>query len=81
MSLYTAVSGAIATVGVPCNSVIVQNSNSSTPIVLLGDVNGQFYELTPGQAVQVPCNNLNQLYVKAASSTATVNLIWMLQLS
>jgi hypothetical protein len=58
-----------------CSSVAVQNDPGSTPNVLIGDSNGQFFALQPGQALTIPCSNTSQVYVKSASATATVNWI------
>jgi hypothetical protein len=78
VGLYTAVSGANATAGIPCLSVIIQNDSGSAAAILVGDVNGQYIKLAAGaNPLQLPCSNLNQVYVKTSSSTATVNLIWM----
>ena len=56
------------------NSVLVQNSNSSSANLLLGSgPSNTPMELTPGQALQIPAQNLGQIYVKAASGTITVN--------
>jgi hypothetical protein len=58
-----------------CSSVLVQNDPGSTPNVLVGDSSNQYLVLQPGQSVTIPCSNTNLVYVKSASSTATVNFL------
>ena len=59
----------------PCSTVCVQNYPGSTPNLLVGGSNGQYFVLKPGSSITIPCGNVSQVYVVAASGTATVNWI------
>ena len=54
---------------------LVQASPSNTTNVLIGNVDGQYVVLTPGQAITLPVISLTRVYVKMSSGTGTVNWI------
>jgi len=56
-----------------CISVLVQNDQASAHNLLVGDANGQPINLTAGQAITIPCSNLNKVYVAGSGGAATVN--------
>jgi hypothetical protein len=58
-----------------CSAVIVQNDPGSANNVLVGTSANQYLVLKAGQSLMIPCSNVNQVYVKAAAGTATVNWI------
>jgi hypothetical protein len=57
----------------PCIAVLVQNDPGSSPNVAVGDSSNQYVVLQPGQCITIPCSNVNEVYVRSASGTATVN--------
>jgi hypothetical protein len=72
-TLSATTSAALLGSNTQCIAVLVQNDPGSTPNVLVGDSTNQYVALQPGQCITIPCSNVNQVYVKSASSTATVN--------
>jgi len=56
-----------------CSSVLVQNDPDSTQDVFVGNDSSQSVQLVPGQAEVIPVDNVNKVFVKTASGTATVN--------
>jgi hypothetical protein len=59
-----------------CSEVLIQNDPSSLVNLLVGDVTSQPVVLTPGQHIVLPVSNLNLVYAKSASSTATLNYLY-----
>jgi hypothetical protein len=60
-----------------CQSVLVQNDPSSSVNVYVGDPNNQYICLQPGQSITIPCSNIDEIYIKTQSSTATVNYMFV----
>ena len=58
-----------------CSAVLVQNDPNSSVKLLVGDATSQPFALNAGQAVTIPCSNVNKVYVKSASATAVCNWI------
>jgi len=54
---------------------ILQSSPDNTTDMLIGDVDGQFVLLTPGQSLTIPIISLSLLYVKMSSGTGTLNYL------
>jgi hypothetical protein len=69
----TATTSAAALGSQACNGVAVQNDPGSSVNVLVGNATNQYIALVPGDNAVIPCTNISQVYVKSASSTATVN--------
>lgn len=59
-----------------CFNATIQADPDNTVDVFIGDSASQPVQLTPGQSVPLPISNLEQVYVKTASGTATVN--WLI---
>lgn len=57
----------------PCSEVIVQNAKSSTVPILIGGADLQLIEIAPGEWMTIPAQNVNLVYAKTGSGTATVN--------
>lgn len=53
--------------------VVIQADPDNTVDVMLGDATSQPVQLTPGQSATIIGTALSDIYVKAASGTATVN--------
>jgi hypothetical protein len=54
--------------------VVIQNDPASTVSILVGDVNNQYFTLSNTAApLALNCQNLNSIYVKAASNTTNTN--------
>lgn len=64
---------AALTAGQSCFEVIVQADPDNTVDVFFGTSGSQPMQLLPGQAVRLKVSNVNLVYVKTASGTATVN--------
>lgn len=58
-----------------CRSVIVKAASTNTVDVLVGDATTQAFPLSAGQFVTVPTTNINTVYVKTASGTATAHVL------
>jgi hypothetical protein len=58
-----------------CTSVLVQNDQASANNLLVGDSSHQFINLAAGQALTIPCSNINEVYVATASGNATCNFL------
>ena len=58
-----------------CREVLLQADSENTVDVLVGNNSEQNFKLYPGFGIVISLNNVNLLYVKTASSTATVNWI------
>jgi hypothetical protein len=56
-----------------CSQVIIQNDPGSSPNIAVGPAANQYIVLKPGVSIAIPCSNIGQIWVVAASSTATVN--------
>jgi len=57
----------------PCVEVLCQADPANTVNVLIGDAALQPIALTPGASIIVPVSNVNLIYAKSASLTATLN--------
>jgi hypothetical protein len=68
---------ALADVPTAILEVIVQNSPNSANVVQVGNATGQFVELTAGQSITIPINDLSLVYVSSPAGAATVNWIAM----
>ena len=57
-----------------CQGVVVQNDPDNTGDMLVGNVTAQVFQLTPGQWIYLPVNDVSRVYVKMTSgSNQTVN--------
>lgn len=60
----------------PCFSVLLQAALDNTAYVYVGnETQGCYIELDAGATVTIPINDLNKVYVRAASGTQFVNWI------
>ena len=57
------------------SNVILQSALANTETILFGNIGTQSMELAPGASATITVNNLDLLYVVAASGTPTLN--WM----
>jgi len=71
----TATTSATALPDQACAQVLIQNDPDSTVSVLIGNSTLQPIELVPGDSVTLNVVNLNVIYYKSASGTATVNYL------
>ena len=55
-----------------CSEVVIQNDPDNAVDILIGTATSQPIQLTPGQPIVVRMANLNLIYIKTVSSTATV---------
>lgn len=60
---------------VACRSVIVKAAPANTVAVLVGDSTAQAYPLAAGEFVVIPTTNVNTVYAKTASGTATLHVM------
>src|SRR5438046_1212150 len=58
-----------------CSQVWLQNDPDSTVSILIGNSTLQPMELVPGDSATLNVTNLNIIYYKSASSTATFNYL------
>lgn len=58
-----------------CIGLLVTNDPASAVNVLIGNSAAQSYPLEPGDSAAIAIDNVNKVYVKTASGTATVNWI------
>jgi len=58
-----------------CSAVLIQSSNSNSGTVYVGTKTGQHFELTTGQAVTIPCQNLGQVYLRYPTGGGVVNYL------
>lgn len=58
-----------------CSEVLVQAKNANTGTLFVGDVDAQTFELTAGQSITVPIDNVNKVYVKASVANQGANWI------
>lgn len=65
-----AVGGSLA-----CRSVIVKAATANTVPVLVGDSTTQAFPLAAGEFVVIPTTNVNTVYAKTASGTATLHIM------
>lgn len=56
-----------------CQEVLVQNDPDNAVDVFVGNATSQSVQLRPGETYTALVNNVSKVYVKSASSTATVN--------
>ena len=69
----------LTTDSIVCWQVIVQASRTNTQYLRIGNSKqGCYFELAAGQAITIPINNLNKVYVRSESGTQTVSWIAML---
>lgn len=54
---------------------LIQSDPANTTNVLVGNVDGQYLKLTPGQGTTIPIISLSLVYVKMVSGTGTVNYL------
>lgn len=57
----------------PCREVLIQNDSGSSNSVKVGNDTNQYIELSPGDAISLPIDNVSKVYVKTTAGTATVN--------
>lgn len=60
---------------VACRSVIVKAAPANTVPVLVGDSTAQAYPLAAGEFIVIPTTNVNTVYAKTASGTATLHVM------
>lgn len=58
-----------------CRSVIVKAAPANTVPVLVGDSTTQAFPLAAGESVTIPTTNVNTVYAKTASGTATLHVM------
>lgn len=58
-----------------CSQVLLQNDPDSTINILVGNSTLQPIDLVPGATVTLNVTNLNVIYYKTPSSTATLNYL------
>jgi hypothetical protein len=56
--------------------VVIQNDDAGIN-VLIGDSNGQHYKLTPGSSIALPIRDVTSIYVKSASGTPNINVLYL----
>ena len=61
----------------PVLEVLLQNDPSSDNNILVGNQFGQYFVLRAGESVNVPINDLNDVYVSCPAGAATLNWIAM----
>lgn len=76
----------VSTTEIICTSFIVQNPQSNTDFIVLGNVSGQIYQIAPGKDLAVRGDNLDNgtsayfnlqdWYIKAESGTQSANILW-----
>jgi hypothetical protein len=66
---------------VPCGSVLVQSDPSNIVDVTIGLAAGQFWVLSPGDAILIPVSNLNLVYAAASGGTSSRLNYWVSPLS
>ena len=71
----TADTNATALPSQACSQVLIQNDPDNTVNLLLGNATLQPIDLVPGATVTLNVQNLNVIYYKAASATATLNYL------
>lgn len=59
--------------GLACRLLLIQNDPDNTMDMFVGTSGTQSIQLVPGQSESLPVSNANQIYLRAASSTGTVN--------
>ena len=57
------------------SELLIQADNSNTVSVFIGSDTAQFIELQAGASITIPANNLNLVYAKTATGTATINYL------
>lgn len=57
--------------------VFVQNSPSSAVSVFVGNIHGQYFELTAGSHIIIRISDLNKVYARTAGGNAMVNWLAM----
>lgn len=71
----TADTNATALPAQACSQVLVQNDPDSTINILLGNATLQPIDLVPGDTVTLNVTNLNVIYYRTPSGTATLNYL------
>lgn len=71
-SLAATSNAAQLSTGYECNEVFFQNDPDNTVDILFGNSASQPIQLLPGDSFTLPVQNVNEVYVKTVSSTATV---------
>lgn len=72
----TTAAARLSTPSVSVAAVYLQNDPASSNTVLIGDSNGQYISLAAGGLpVRIDVRDLNQIYAKSSSGTATLNYI------
>ena len=67
--------GPVSITEVNCREALIQSDPTNTTNMLVGNVDGQYVVLTPGQSFTIPIVSLRLVYVKMASLTGTCNYI------
>lgn len=74
------VAGAALVADQPCGQILLVASPTNTVNIFIGDSTAQTFPLAPGQAISIRvAANANELWVRSASGTSTVN--WMVDAS
>lgn len=68
---------ALTSTKTPCNGVVVQNDPDNTVELLVGFSAAQTLQLSPGDSVWIPIDDVSKVYTKTVSSTANVNYTWV----
>lgn len=55
-----------------CAEIFIENDPDNLVDILWGNSTSQLFQLSPGDSITLPVQNVNQVYVKTVSSTATV---------
>lgn len=64
---------AVSTTEKNAREFLIQSDTANTTNVLVGNADGQFVVLEPGQSISIPIFNLSNIYVKMVSGTGVVN--------
>ena len=56
-----------------CNEVVIQNDPDNVVDILIGTSGALIFQMSPGDSIPLAIENLNLVYGKTVSSTATVN--------
>lgn len=59
----------------PCNRVSLRNNDAAIAMLIGWNTTTQSYTLPAGAAVEIRCQNLNQLWAKSASATPTLSYL------
>lgn len=72
---YSVTTTAAAVGSGACRSVIVKAAPTNTVAVLVGDATTQAFPLAAGEFIVIPTTNVNTIYAKTASGTATLHIM------